>query len=374
MAITSAEIHNQSFSIDRKGYDVDEVDVFLEHVADEIDGMNAQIAQLENQLDDRKFEGFDTPARVEAPVVVTDDAALAEKDARIADLERQLEAKKADDNAIAQALIIAQRSADEIIANANAQAAATIKDAEDEGTRIVDKAEAERQKVLDAIKKLEDDREDVREDYRDLLTDFIGDATRKLAEIGGEMPASLPVSAHARTIDVVETTATGRVTAPAQAPINRAGAGAYSVPQAPGAVVAPAPPTLASRRIFPVSAMPTMLSSSRKSTKPRASSRSQHGRRNALPPGSAFFFRRQETLRVFPDFCRHLLEIVDGDVTSSRMLDCSSSARGTRGKARGKAAAELRSPRRSIHDRSELPDYRRAGATRRRDGAHHPVL
>ena len=44
MAITSAEIHNQSFSIDRKGYDVDEVDVFLEHVADEIDGMNAQIA------------------------------------------------------------------------------------------------------------------------------------------------------------------------------------------------------------------------------------------------------------------------------------------------------------------------------------------
>ena len=149
MAITSAEIHNQSFSIDRKGYDVDEVDVFLEHVADEIDGMNAQIAQLENQLDDRKFEGFDTPARVEAPVVVTDDAALAEKDARIADLERQLEAKKADDNAIAQALIIAQRPAVESIANANAQAAATIKDAEDEGTRIVDKAEAERQKVLD---------------------------------------------------------------------------------------------------------------------------------------------------------------------------------------------------------------------------------
>ena len=226
MAITSAEIHNQSFSIDRKGYDVDEVDVFLEHVADEIDGMNAQIAQLENQLDDRKFEGFDTPARVEAPVVVTDDAALAEKDARIADLERQLEAKKADDNAIAQALIIAQRSADEIIANANAQAAATIKDAEDEGTRIVDKAEAERQKVLDAIKKLEDDREDVREDYRDLLTDFIGDATRKLAEIRRrDDPLPCRSATHARTIDVVETTATGRVTAPAQAPINRDGAG-----------------------------------------------------------------------------------------------------------------------------------------------------
>lgn len=243
MAITSAEIHNQSFSIDRKGYDVDEVDVFLEHVADEIDGMNAQIAQLENQLDDRKFDGFDTPAPVEAPVAVADDSALAEKDELIADLERQLEAKKADDNAIAQALIIAQRSADEIIANANAQAAATIKDAEDEGSRIVDKAEAERQKVLDAIKKLEDDREDVREDYKDLLTDFIGDATRKLAEIGGDVPAPMPVSAHARTVDVAEVSATSRVTAPAQAPINRDGSGAYSVPQATtGAVVAPATP------------------------------------------------------------------------------------------------------------------------------------
>lgn len=243
MAITSAEIHNQSFSIDRKGYDVDEVDVFLEHVADEIDGMNAQIAQLENQLDDRKFEGFDTPARVEAPVVVTDDAALAEKDARIADLERQLEAKKADDNAIAQALIIAQRSADEIIANANAQAAATIKDAEDEGTRIVDKAEAERQKVLDAIKKLEDDREDARDEYKELLTDFISDATRKLAEIGGAPAAAAPApSAHARSTASLGVASSERVTASAQAPINHEGASAYAAPQPTGAVIAPATP------------------------------------------------------------------------------------------------------------------------------------
>ena len=41
MAITAADIQNVSFSIDRKGYDVDEVDVFLEHVADEVDAMNA---------------------------------------------------------------------------------------------------------------------------------------------------------------------------------------------------------------------------------------------------------------------------------------------------------------------------------------------
>lgn len=188
MAITSEEIHNQSFSIDRKGYDVDEVDVFLEHVADEIDGLNNEIVYLQGKLDESKFDGFDRPASAQA---AADGELMTEKDARIADLESQLEAKKADDNAIAQALIIAQRSADEIISNANVRAATTIKEAEDEARRIVDKAEADKQKVLDAIKKLEDDREDAREAYKDLLTDFIGDATRKLAEIGETAPAEI---------------------------------------------------------------------------------------------------------------------------------------------------------------------------------------
>ena len=55
MAITASEIHNQSFSIDRKGYDVDEVDVFLEHVADEIDELNDHIRRLENELDDTRY-------------------------------------------------------------------------------------------------------------------------------------------------------------------------------------------------------------------------------------------------------------------------------------------------------------------------------
>lgn len=246
MAITSAEIHNQSFSIDRKGYDVDEVDVFLEHVADEIDGLNNQIETLESQLDDTSFAGFDTPARIDdapAPAAKASDEELAAKDARIAELECELAAKKADDNAIAQALIIAQRSADEIIANANATAASTIKDAEEEAERIVGKAETEKQKVLDAIKKLEDDREDAREEYQELLTDFITDATRKLAEIGGDVPTpTLPVSAHAR-VAAPEQAATGRVvTSPAQAPINKEGS-SYATPQTSAVTVAPATPT-----------------------------------------------------------------------------------------------------------------------------------
>ena len=254
MAITSTEIHNQSFSIDRKGYDVDEVDVFLEHVADEIDGLNEQIAQLEAQLDDSKFDGFDTPARIvedddditmrpgaHADDNSADDAVVAELEARcaeleqqLADMEKELEEKKANDNAIAQALIIAQRSAD------------TIQDAEDEAKRILDKAEADRQKVLDAIKKLEEDREDAREEYRDLLSDFIDDASRRLNELGGST-SSYSSSNHARLLDSSsayddEEPLPG--TTNAQTPINIDGSAAYATPATPGApVVAAATPT-----------------------------------------------------------------------------------------------------------------------------------
>ena len=49
MAITSADIQNQSFKIERRGYDVDEVDVFLERVASEIDDLNDEIAHLRAQ-------------------------------------------------------------------------------------------------------------------------------------------------------------------------------------------------------------------------------------------------------------------------------------------------------------------------------------
>ncbi len=266
MAITSTEIHNQSFSIDRKGYDVDEVDVFLEHVADEIDGLNEQIAQLEAQLDDSKFDGFDTPARIvedddditmrpgaHADDNSADDAVVAELEARcaeleqqLADMEKELEEKKANDNAIAQALIIAQRSADDVVSNAKAQAADTIQDAEDEAKRILDKAEADRQKVLDAIKKLEEDREDAREEYRDLLSDFIDDASRRLNELGGST-SSYSSSNHARLLDssaAYEDEEPLPGTTTAQTPINIDGSAAYATPATPGApVVAAATPT-----------------------------------------------------------------------------------------------------------------------------------
>ena len=205
--------------------------------------MNDTIAHLQDQLEADRFSGFDAPAastvaitEVAAATVDTSeyDAQLAQKDAIIADLERQLSDKRADDNAIAQALIIAQRSADEILAKANANATETIQDARDEAQRIIDRANTDRQDVIDAIRKLQDDREDAREEYADLLKDIISDASRKLADIGANVPAA--ATALDGEYDVVPGLTGNFEIDEYVAP------SAYVTPQAPAAVVAAATP------------------------------------------------------------------------------------------------------------------------------------
>ena len=202
MAITSTDIEQQVFSTERKGYDVEEVDVFLERVSSEVDSMNAQIADLQKRLDAALARAEEAEKKAES-VVDDADATIAytpgegspfelrEKDRRITELQKQLEERNADANAIAQALIIAQRSGDEIIANAKKAALNTQKDAEDEAKRILDKANNEKQRVMNNIAELQSDRETVRANYQEMLRNFISEATQRLTEIGGDVPPQL---------------------------------------------------------------------------------------------------------------------------------------------------------------------------------------
>lgn len=219
MAITSADINNQSFSIDRKGYDVDEVDVFLEFVADEIDGLNATVERLQARIaeltdaaagEQAAFEAAPAAEVVEAvPADEAPEAApadLADAQSRILELESMLEARKLDDAAISRALISAQRSAEDIIAQANEEAAQIIQDAEDDADRIVENAEKEKQKITNIIRELEDERDDTREEYHDILKDFVADATKKLADIEASMAATAQ-GAHRRAAQAAQSAA-----------------------------------------------------------------------------------------------------------------------------------------------------------------------
>lgn len=253
MAITSADIQNQSFKIERRGYDVDEVDVFLERVASEIDELNSEIARLRLQASEAASASRTEviPAPVEekteaAPAV--DPAILAEKDAKIAELEAKLRDRKSDDSAIAQALIVAQRTADEITSKAKADADQTRKNAEDEGRRILDKANTEKQKVIDHINELSASREKVREQYQDMLKEFIGSATQRLAEIGGEVTAGIDIPAELlemTTFDAAssDSSAEGQAAAkPAQKWDQNPSVATYTTPTVSPVVSAPAAP------------------------------------------------------------------------------------------------------------------------------------
>lgn len=56
MAITMQDIQDEGFEHALRGYDVGQVDVFLERVANEVDAMNKQIEELESELKEAKDE------------------------------------------------------------------------------------------------------------------------------------------------------------------------------------------------------------------------------------------------------------------------------------------------------------------------------
>ena len=254
MSITAQDIHEQSFAIDRKGYDVDEVDEFLERVADGIDELNNENARLRAKLKETEEELAKAASAPKPPAAAPEgsgpavpdlsgsidaedlDAAIAERDARIADLQDQLNEKQANDSAISQALIIAQRSADEIISKANAQASDTIQDAREEADRILSRANKDKQNVMDAIRKLEDDREEAREHYAEVLRDVVNDANRKLTDLGYDDDFdNIPgIGRDAASVDIVydDEVALDYIPAEASAAIN-----ATDLPSITGAIV-----------------------------------------------------------------------------------------------------------------------------------------
>ena len=127
MAITMQDIQDEGFEHALRGYDVGQVDVFLERVANEVDAMNKQIADLESQLKEAKDELAKTRGEL----------AEANAEAKIEPMQERLEEKKSLDNAIAEAFIAAQRSAAQIK-----------EDARIEGDRIYRESEAKAREFI----------------------------------------------------------------------------------------------------------------------------------------------------------------------------------------------------------------------------------
>ncbi len=165
MAITPQDIEQLTFSPSKHGYDTEEVDNFLETLTGEIDSMLKKIADLKSRLTTTEDELSSARAQVaELEAGAASAPAPAQPDTSAS--ERQ----------ISQVLIVAQQSADKIVAEARESADQIRNDADQKAREVIRQALAEKQQELDEIDRLKQSREDFRSEYKTLLQRFMDEA------------------------------------------------------------------------------------------------------------------------------------------------------------------------------------------------------
>lgn len=156
MTLTPEDIERQTFKERFKGYDMDEVDRFLDRVVEEVRALHEERDALRRRLEQR------------GPAQPEDDT----------------------ESLLKRTLVTAQRTADELVAEARAEAERLRAEANAESTRERERTRTEAEAVLAAIDQLKR----FRQDYRERLAGVISDQLR-LLERTADLP-SMPAEAE----------------------------------------------------------------------------------------------------------------------------------------------------------------------------------
>lgn len=146
MKLTPLDIHHKEFTHSLRGYNEEQVDRFLDEVADEFERLFKENISLSEKLDAAQ--------------------------ARLNEFEMQR-------NTINNTLMAAQRSADEIAAKATNEADAVVRDAEMKAKEIIHNALSKKQQVAGELIRIKHAEEEFRSRYRALLETNL----RSVAEI-----------------------------------------------------------------------------------------------------------------------------------------------------------------------------------------------
>ena len=232
MAITMQDIQDEGFEHALRGYDVGQVDVFLERVANEVDAMNKQIADLESQLKEAKdelaktrgelaeanAEALASPAELEQANLVERElrselevvkerlaaatARAEEAEAKIEPMQERLEEKKSLDNAIAEAFIAAQRSAAQIKEDARIEGDRIYRESEAKAREFIRESLAKKAAIDNEIKALSEYSQKFREQYLDMLERFTAHAKEEFSNLANQGVTDEAVEAELPKIDM----------------------------------------------------------------------------------------------------------------------------------------------------------------------------
>ncbi len=204
MPITPQDIEQLAFSPSKHGYDTEEVDQFLEQLAVEVDAMLQKIADLKGRLtaSDQALEA----ARAQVATLQNE---VAQSQQQVVPVSAAAASTSgATEQQISKALIVAQQSADRIVADARESADKIRTEADQKAREVIRQALAEKQNELDEIDRLKASREEFRAEYKQLLQHFMDDAdTAFPASASSVFPAQaatyeVPSAPAAHEVDV----------------------------------------------------------------------------------------------------------------------------------------------------------------------------
>lgn len=184
MALMPEDVQKQTFREKYKGYDVDEVDRFLDEVTERLADLiaeNEQLAARVLELESRPTGDFPAPITAEPEPAPTHEPEPALPPGMDPDL-------------LQRTLLTAQRAADATIADAQAEAEERVSRAQSEADRITSESErraqeqadrlrADASQVAQAVEDLRQFRDEYTERVRGVIAEHLG-----LLERAGELP------------------------------------------------------------------------------------------------------------------------------------------------------------------------------------------
>ncbi|MCL1891081.1 MAG: DivIVA domain-containing protein [Coriobacteriia bacterium] len=168
MALTALDVQQQSFGTARHGYDPQEVDVFLERVATEVENFNRALLEAKTRYEEAEARALSAEQH----------AAIAQPAVAAAATEEQ----------ISRAFIAAQRSAEAIKDEARVDAEKVYREAEQHARDMVRDTMAEKKHIVDEIEHLRSSCEKFRAEYISLLEHFSVDARKKIPVLEANAP------------------------------------------------------------------------------------------------------------------------------------------------------------------------------------------